>query len=108
VSELEWYKYCPICIAQGTLQNKNPENPFVLYHCNDCSFNWVSESKCKYHIQDNFEGHLCNSDTTIGECRGDKCPRLTKIHFQYQGFSEKTEINYILDDPKIPQDLSEE
>ena len=103
--ELEWYKYCPACNTQGTPLNKNPENLLLSYHCHNCNYIWTSESHCKHHIQDEDGDHLCNRDTSIGECKGDNCPRLKKIHLQYQGFSDKTEIDNIMDDLKAPHDI---
>ena len=107
VYKLEWYKYCPVCYAQGSQLTTNPENLLISYHCQSCNFNWTSESQCKYHIQDKDGGHLCNRDTSIGECRGDNCPRLKKIRLHHQGFSEKTEIDRIMDDLKAAQDIPE-
>lgn len=101
---MEWYKYCPVCKTVGILIHKNPTTSLISYYCTSCTFNWISESKCKYYIQDINEGNNCQRDTNIGECKGSLCPRLKEINFQYQGFTEKRDFDYIEADVEIIHD----
>ena len=109
---MAWYTLCPVCHTVGSPMAKtdkdNQNDSIVTYLCPNCTFSWRSVIQCKFNVQNDYGEHFCVRDTNIGECKGENCPRLNALKYEYIRFSKTSYQDYIRKEGIAPQDIPKE